>query len=793
MKEKIRFYIILTLILVTGILIIQTILKPIPQGITGVQTLETGKQQSTQNSITGLGFLQPQDIHQIDTCIGDLSSTGAINPGDTVELKQDIYVGSTDCLNIDIANITLDCKHHKIIGNSSSSANGIVSNKTNDATVKGIIRNCHFYNFTNKTSIYTGKPIVLKEGAKYFLIHNNTFNVTRGITLNKTIDVTIANNTFANYSTLLTLYTDAEIYINGNLTNQTNETTIYNNTFEGIGISTNKPYAIYAIYANDLTIQGNTILTSNQITLDGVHDFYLKENALSRVEIKSQSSNTTAGRIERNTYIDTSTAMHFTSFSPNELSNISIYKHDMVNFSLSTMGSGVEQIKIYNNTFAGPMSIDLGSANNCTIWNNTFYPDEQTQITTGPNSKVRNNRIQNGIFKTITVTGDNTTVENNIFTKITGRGIVVKANNATVRNNTFNNITGIAIIIGDDTWQPPSHPVNVNGTTVYNNTIYLWVNLTTNTTMHSLLTGLPAIPGASTGIMIMPNTNNTNISENNINEQNIYAQTPPNMLKAETRGIFGKGINATYTLENLWIHDNTINTIREGITVENCQTTHIWNNNITKAGKTGIKTENCRGTRVNNNILEGGTYSPNIILWYKTGIEIFKSRAEIIQNNKIDKYHTGVYIYNATNTTSINSTINQTQIGIFSFLSMNNKLINNTVTTRHTGINLLKTNHTLINNSNIRNETGYLNTTGIQLSLSFYNNITSNTITQTSRAMFITQNSAYNNITSNTLDHNVRNIILDLYSNNNNGTNNVFKGGPSLTETTNFAHDNSIT
>jgi parallel beta-helix repeat protein len=303
----------------------------------------------------------------------------------------------------------------------------------------------------------------------------------------------------------------------------------------------------------------------------------------------------------------------------------------------------------------------------------------------------------------------------------------------------------------------------------FNNTAHnLWGSETTNTTIFGNY-----VTGGSGGLYFYRSFNDT-ISGNNITSNNYVGIQ---LTYAYNAKISGNSISKNkqsgpppwgysvlmYSSANSQIYDNNITEGHNGINLDQCNNTEIYQNNIATHNWMGIALGRCINVSMYNNLLNGTLYGFDI--WAE---ELSHYLHSIDTSNLIDGKPM-YYLINQHHLTINAST--HPEIGFLALINSTNITIEGlNCTKRAEGILLAYTNNTRIQNNNLTN-----NYNGICLDNSLNSTITGNVIQRNNYGIYIT-NSTNTAIGGNTLEDNDEEGIDIYYSTNCTVCNNEISG-----------------
>ena len=659
---------------------------------------------------------------------GDVvSQCRTLNSSGTYTLNQSI-IGVGSCLNITASNIYLDCNGSSITYDTGGSSGVVGINASTISYTNLSIKNC----FITKSSAAgtDGYGIYLNRTSNS-VIFNNTIS-TNGTANNYGIYISI--NSVGNNITQNIIFSKGSttnnigVYLSKGATN----TTVSFNNISSNGTITN--YGIYTI-GNATFYNSNNLFSYNNITTWGIgasnYGVYITSNSsLNTVTKNNITTNGTATNY--GVYILGTAAL---ATDNNNISN---------NF-IQTFGATTDNYGIYittnssNNNIIGNDILTNGTTRNYGIW-----------ITTNSNN---NNVLGNDIIANGTTTSygiylsgaagnivNNNTLDNNtIQTKC--QGAASSCYGIYFQNNVnSNNITNSNISTNGTTNNWGIYLTGTNALTVNSNLIYL-NNITTS-----------GIGASNHGIYITSNSNNNNITANNI----LTRGTSTNY------GVYLVGI-ANGPTNNNTIYKNSIQTkcssnSNYGIyLLTNANQNNITNNTINTSGVTdnygiatlGTTVASTGNNLINNIIRTNGTTNNWGIYFTANANQNNISGNDIITNGTTTGY--GIYFLGAAGT-SVNSNIidnNSIQtrcsvaasncygIWLRRLTSQNNITRNNIITngtTLNYGIYLIGTNTLAVNSNLIDSNTIITGGTGVS-----------------NHGILISTNSSYNIITNNTI------------------------------------------
>jgi len=660
-------------------------------------------------SLQGITGMAPISVQaDANTAVCTNASDAGLGGGDTLTLTTNVTPTGSNCIQMDVANTTLDCDGFTIDGNDSGT-NGVVVMETN-VTVQGCI-----------VKDFTGTGISASNSATFsadlVTVRNNTVegNGTSLLTAGSGVAglqdiVTVVNNRFIETpggSGVRLQQASNSVYENnthngdGPNIQRSENVTVRNNTFNGTLTMSH-----FMTPNTNVVVEGNTWLedldnaSNSALALNGMNNNNLTFRHHDNVSMRVFCTNCHNSTFSNNTHYGN--ARLFVSGT-----NVTI--EDSV-WPTVALGSGVSG------------GIDYSGS--------TSYPG---------GGVVRNNRIMNGRMFSLTVSANNTVVENNTIANVSGQGIVIEGNNITVQNNVITNLTGVAF------------------RTSGNDTDFLGNNVTfilkiANTSLN-LNTTTPQIPEGSIGFWLEENSVGANASDNRVFVLN------PQGLDVGVIGAHAEGALHAY------IGSNTFNNTLYDVLVEDATNVSVIDNMFTNARFKSIAVEGGSQHTLRSNDITGGTIAPSVFL---SGIELYRTSDNVVDAETVSSYHMGVHLLNASDNNLTNVTVTSGEFGVYSLFGTANDLFNVSAdATVSIGMRFIDSNSSTILNATISSPI-----TGIDFHDSFFNTVNVSSISGAATGMEFNLFSGNNSVNTNTFAGNTLDILFDMFASGNTGAGN---------------------
>ncbi|MGB9938623.1 NosD domain-containing protein [Methanosarcina sp.] len=416
---------------------------------------------------------------------------------------------------------------------------------------------------------------------------------------------------------------------------------------------------------------------------------------------------------------------------------INIEGCDLTNVSSNTVSDqrfGIYFSGSHRNTVSGNSvsnsvndSIVMSSSNSSTLENNTVKSNARFGISLSGSSNdiLRNNKVSNGVNGVYLVWSPKNTISGNTVNFGSQHDIMLdnSSDNSLTSNNVSSSPYGIAVRY--------SNKNIITGNTAYNNTLGLYVTLTS--------------------------TKNT-VSGNKANSNR------------------GSGIGLFMAIDNLVENNEANSNTNQGITLDNSNNNKIFNNSVS---------QNARGIYVSSlsrrNILSGNIVNSN------SGNSGFSADGILLENSSENNVTSniansnlryGIYAVNSNNSYIENNTVQNNVRGI-SLLGSTNSTISKNIASDSTGSGLYLS---LCNNSILLKNIVNNNAEGISLDSSEINVVSGNNISSNGNGIYMCPrsygNRVYDNCFNNINNANIRNNRSSWNMEKTSGKN--VMGGPTL-------------